>query len=92
MHRESSSPRGLGWGLSAPSGRGLLVPYSNLELSEDGDRVYRLGSWFELGPVIHIDLGGETARRWRMRLRNTGSILLSGCIGRELFRLPRESV
>ena len=34
---------GLDWGLSALSGRGLLTPYGNLELSEDGERVYRLG-------------------------------------------------
>ena len=51
--------KGLDWGLSAPFGRGLLAPYSNLELSEDGDRVYRLGSRFQLGPVTHIDLGGR---------------------------------
>ena len=50
---------GLDWGLSALSGRGLLTPYGNLELSEDGARVYRLGSRFEIGPAIHIDLGGD---------------------------------
>ena len=50
---------GLDWGLSALSGRGLLTPYGNLELSEDGERVYRLGGRFEIGPAIHIDLGGD---------------------------------
>ena len=50
---------GLDWGLSALSGRGLLTPYGNLELSEDGERVYRLGGRFEIGPDIHIDLGGD---------------------------------
>ena len=50
---------GLDWGRAALSGRGLLTPYGNLELSEDGARVYRLGSRFEIGPAIHIDLGGD---------------------------------
>ncbi len=49
----------LDWGLPALSGRGLLTPYGNFELSGDGERVYRLGSRFELGPSIHIDLGGD---------------------------------
>ena len=49
----------LDWGLPALSGRGLLTPYGNFELSEDGERIYRLGSRFELGPSIHIDLGGD---------------------------------
>ena len=59
MHREPGSPWGLTGGLSALSGRGLLTPYGNLELSEDGERVYRLGGRFEVGPAIHIDLGGD---------------------------------
>ena len=50
---------GLDWGRAALSGRGLLTPYGNLELSEDGARVYRLGSRLEIGPAIHIDLGGD---------------------------------
>ena len=50
---------GLDWGRAALSGRGLLTPYGNLELSEDGERVYRLGGRFEIGPAIHIDLGGD---------------------------------
>ena len=49
----------IGWGLPALSGRSLVTPYSGLELSEGGDRVYRLGSRFETGSAIHIEFGGD---------------------------------
>ena len=48
-----------GWGLAALSGRGLLTPYSGLELSEGGSRVYRLGSRVEIGSVFNIDLAAH---------------------------------
>ena len=49
----------VSYGLPALTGRGLLTPYAGLELSEGGDRVYRLGGRFEAGSGIHIDLGGD---------------------------------
>ena len=49
----------IGWGLSALSGRGLITPYSGLELSEGGGRVYRLGGRFEIGSTTHIEFGGD---------------------------------
>ena len=53
----------VGWGLPALSGRGLVTPYSGLELSEGGDRVYRLGSRFETGSVFNIDLAGDRTEK-----------------------------
>ncbi len=49
----------IGWGLPALSGRGLVTPYSGLELSEGGGRVYRLGGRFEIGSTTHIEFGGD---------------------------------
>ena len=46
------------YGLPVLTGRALLIPYAGLELSEEGDRAYRLGGRFETGSGIHIDLGG----------------------------------
>ena len=48
-----------GWGLAALSGRGLLTPYSGLELSEGGSRVYRLGSRVAIDSVFNIDLAAH---------------------------------
>ena len=48
-----------GWGLAALSGRGLLTPYSGLELSEGGSRVYRLGSRVAIDSVFNIDLAAN---------------------------------
>ena len=48
-----------GWGLAALSGRGLLTPYSGLELSESGSRVYRLGSRVAIDSVFNIDLAAH---------------------------------
>ncbi len=53
----------VGWGLSALSGRGLVTPYSGLELSEDGSPVYRLGSRVGIGSVFHIDLAGDRTEK-----------------------------
>ena len=49
----------VGWGLAALSGRSLVTPYSGLALSEDGSRVYRLGSRIGIDSVFHIDLAGD---------------------------------
>ena len=48
-----------GWGLAALSGRGLLTPYSGLELSEGGSRTYRLGSRVAIDSVFNIDLAAN---------------------------------
>ena len=48
-----------GWGLAALSGRGLVTPYSGLELSESGSRVYRLGSRVAVDSVFNIDLAAH---------------------------------
>ena len=48
-----------GWGLAALSGRGLVTPYSGLELSEGGSRVYRLGSRVAVDSVFNIDLAAH---------------------------------
>ena len=48
-----------GWGLAALSGRGLVTPYSGLELSESGSRVYRLGSRVAIDSVFNIDLAAH---------------------------------
>ena len=48
-----------GWGLAALSGRGLVTPYSGLELSEGGSRVYRLGSRIAVDSVFNIDLAAN---------------------------------
>ena len=48
-----------GWGLAALSGRGLVTPYSGLELSEGGSRVYRLGSRVAIDSVFNIDLAAH---------------------------------
>ena len=48
-----------GWGLAVLSGRGLLTPYSGLELSEGGSRVYRLGSRVAVDSVFNIDLAAH---------------------------------
>ena len=53
----------VGWGLPALSGRGLITPYSGLELSEDGSPVYRLGSRVGIGSVFHIDLAGDRTKK-----------------------------
>ena len=53
----------VGWGLPALSGRGLVTPYSGLELSEDGSPVYRLGSRVGIGSVFHIDLAGDRTKK-----------------------------
>ena len=53
----------VGWGLPALSGRGLVTPYSGLELSEDGSPVYRLGSRVGIGSVFHIDLAGDRTEK-----------------------------
>ena len=48
-----------GWGLAALSGRGLVTPYSGLELSEGGSRVYRLGSRVAIDSVFNINLAAN---------------------------------
>ena len=48
-----------GWGLAALSGRGLVTPYSGIELSESGSRVYRLGSRVAIDSVFNIDLAAN---------------------------------
>ena len=48
-----------GWGLPAQSGRDLVTPYSGLELSEGGSRVYRLGSRVEIDSALSINLVGN---------------------------------
>ena len=48
-----------GWGLPALSGRDLVTPYSGLELSEGGSRVYRLGSRVEIDSALSINLVGN---------------------------------
>ena len=48
-----------GWGLPAQSGRDLVTPYSGLELSEGGSRVYRLGSRIEIDSALSINLVGN---------------------------------
>ena len=48
-----------GWGLAALSGRALVTPYSGLELSEGGSRVYRLGSRVAVDSVFNIDLAAH---------------------------------
>ncbi len=48
-----------GWGLPALSGRDLVTPYSGLELSEGGSRVYRLGSRVEIDSALSINLAGN---------------------------------
>ena len=48
-----------GWGLPAQSGRDLVTPYSGLELSEGGSRVYRLGSRIEIDSALSINLAGN---------------------------------
>ena len=53
----------VGWGLPALSGRGLVTPYSGLELSEDGSPVYRLGSRVGIGSVFNIDLAGDRTKK-----------------------------
>ena len=53
----------IGWGLPALSGRGLVTPYSGLELSEDGSPVYRLGSRVGIDSVFHIDLAGDRTKK-----------------------------
>ena len=53
----------VGWGLPALSGRGLITPYSGLELSEDGSPVYRLGSRVGIGSVFNIDLAGDRTKK-----------------------------
>ena len=48
-----------GWGLAALSGRGLVTPYSGLELSEGGSRIYRLGSRVAVDSIFNIDLAAN---------------------------------
>ena len=48
-----------GWGLPAQSGRDLVTPYSGLELSEGGSRVYRLGSRVEIDSALSINFAGN---------------------------------
>ena len=48
-----------GWGLAALSGRALVTPYSGLELSEGGSRVYRLGSRVAVDSIFNIDLAAN---------------------------------
>ncbi len=48
----------LGYGLTAPGGRGLLTPYSEMTLG-DSSRSYRLGMRWELDALFDLNLTGE---------------------------------
>ena len=45
--------------LCDPPGRSLVTPYSGLELSEGGSRVYRLGSRVAIDSIFNIDLAAN---------------------------------
>ena len=48
----------LGYGLTAPGGRGLLTPYSEMTLSGSSSS-YRLGMRWELDALFDLNLTGE---------------------------------
>ena len=52
-----------GYGLSELSGRGLLTPYGGLQLSGSSNRIWRLGTRFEIDSGYEIDLGGRHRER-----------------------------
>ena len=48
----------VGYGLAAFGGRGLMTPYAGLTLSEAGDRTWRTGARWTLGPTLAMSLDG----------------------------------
>ena len=48
----------VGYGLAAFGGRGLMTPYAGLALSEAGDRTWRTGARWTLGPDLAMHLEG----------------------------------
>ena len=51
----------LGYGLAAFGGRGLVTPFAGLALSQAGERTWRTGARWTLGP--DLSLGVEGTRR-----------------------------
>ena len=49
----------IGYGMGMPGGRGVLTPYAGLSLSNDGERTYRLGGRWNVGPAFSINLEGD---------------------------------
>ena len=49
----------IGYGMGMPGGRGVLTPYTGLSLSNDGERTYRLGGRWNVGPAFSINLEGD---------------------------------
>ena len=48
----------IAYGFGAFGGRGLATPYAGLGLSQDGDRTWRTGARWSLGPVLAMSLDG----------------------------------
>ena len=48
----------IAYGFGAFGGRGLATPYAGLGLSQDGDRTWRAGARWSLGPVLAMSLDG----------------------------------
>ena len=51
----------LAYGVDAPGGRGVLIPYSGMTMGEEGVRHYRVGSRLELDDMLALSL--EVGRR-----------------------------
>ena len=49
----------IGYGVGMSGGRGVLTPYTGLSLSNDGERTYRLGGRWNVGPAFSINLEGD---------------------------------
>ena len=48
----------IAYGFGAFGGRGLATPYAGFGLSQDGDRTWRAGARWSLGPVLAMSLDG----------------------------------
>ena len=53
----------LGYGLDAPGGSGALTPYAGLGVAEAGDRTWRAGARWSLGPTLAMSLDGTRLER-----------------------------
>ena len=74
-----------GWGFGAFGGRGLTTPFAGLALSEAGDRTWRSGVRWTLGPDLSFGVEGTLPRgrqrqpgRARDRVQADGAVVNEG--------------
>ena len=53
----------VGYGVGAPGGRGVLIPYTGLSLWNDGERTYRIGGRWNVAPAFSMSLEGDRRER-----------------------------